>query len=213
MKKLIINADDFGLARNFNKGILELAQKNIVTSTTVMVKRDFINVEKLKSIDNISIGLHLELKKRSDKKEIEKQVKLFLKLFNQLPSHIDGHQHCHLEKENLSLVIDAAKKFNVPVRSRFPEDRKIIRASNVKTPDEFISWHPERKEKLFEKLEKFSKETAELVCHPGYYDSSCDYPYNKRREEELKILKSNEFQEKIKKFNLINYTDFNNLEK
>ncbi len=206
MQKFIINADDYGLSPRFNQGIIKLAQKNIVTSTTVMVKRDFVDVKSLESIDDISIGLHLELKKKSRKGEVEKQINLFQKLFGQLPSHLDGHQHCHLEKNNLPLVINAAKKLDIPIRSRFPEDRKIIRESGIKTPDEFISWHPERKSKLFERLEEMTERIVELVCHPGYYDPDCSYPYNERRESELKILNSNEFLKEISKFNLINYS-------
>ncbi len=37
MKRLIVNADDFGRSPGINRGILETHLRGIVTSTTVMV--------------------------------------------------------------------------------------------------------------------------------------------------------------------------------
>ncbi len=37
MKKIIINADDFGYSYIFNKSILDLIKKKLISSTTVMV--------------------------------------------------------------------------------------------------------------------------------------------------------------------------------
>jgi predicted glycoside hydrolase/deacetylase ChbG (UPF0249 family) len=60
--KLIINADDFGLAKSVNKAIIELAEIGIVTSTTVMVNMPFVKevIELIKN-ENISVGLHINL--------------------------------------------------------------------------------------------------------------------------------------------------------
>jgi len=44
MNRLIISADDYGMSKNFNKGILELIRKGIVNITTVMIKRKFIKL-------------------------------------------------------------------------------------------------------------------------------------------------------------------------
>ena len=203
--KLIINADDYGMLPLFNKGILELVQKNIVTSMSVLIARKHIKPEKILHFKNISVGLHLELKEKTSTKEIENQIRKFKKRLNQLPSHLDGHQHCHLTKNNLSKVIKVAKKYNLPVRSRFDEDRKIIKKAGIKTPNQFISWHPSRKEKMFQDLKNIKSGIVELACHPGYYDKKCRYPYNKQHEEELKILKGIEFKKAIGKLKLANY--------
>ena len=180
MKKIIINADDFGLAKNFNEGILELAQKRIITSTTVMINRPFARSSEPQKAKNISTGLHLELETDSSIKEIENQIKLFRKIFDKEPSHLDGHQHLHLTKENLPKIIKIAQKHNLPIRSRFDEDRRVLKKSGIRTPDQFISWHPSRKEILFEKINSVQEEVVELVCHPGYFDRTCDYPYNRQ---------------------------------
>lgn len=62
MKRLIVNADDFGLTNGVSRGILEAHQRGIVTSTTVLVNRniDPALVEELK-VSNLGIGLHANL--------------------------------------------------------------------------------------------------------------------------------------------------------
>ncbi|MBN1185669.1 MAG: ChbG/HpnK family deacetylase [Bacteroidales bacterium] len=60
--KLIINADDFGIARTANKAIIELCHKEVVTSTTVMANMPYANeIVNLLPFGNISIGLHVNL--------------------------------------------------------------------------------------------------------------------------------------------------------
>ena len=206
-RRIIINADDFGLSLLFNKGILELAQKEIISSVSVMINRNFVEAGAIEKFNKISLGLHLELSSRTTKEEIEDQIKKFVKEFKKLPSHLDGHNHCHLTLNNLPLVIKVAKQYKLPVRSHFDLDRQYIRKNNVKTPQSFISWHPRRREDLFKTLKSIKIKTTviELVCHPGYYDSQCQHSYNRQREVELKILKSCEFKQKLKKFQLINY--------
>lgn len=205
--KLIINADDYGLSPKFNKGISELAKNNIVSSVSVMIDRKFIKIDDFKKFEDISIGLHLELKEKSSIKNIEAQLKKFRRKFGYLPSHLDGHKHCHLTDNNIYKVIKVAKKYNFPVRSRFPKDRKILKKYKIKTLDNFISWHSKRKNKLFSNLKNIKAKITELVCHPGYYDKNCDSSYNRQRELELKLLKSRRFKDLLKNFDLISYNE------
>lgn len=211
MKKIIINADDYGLSKKFNQGTLELIEKGIVTSTTVMIGRDFVNPNDLLKFDDVSVGLHLELSEKTSRGEIVDQIIKFKEEFGKMPSHLDGHQHCHISDSNIETVVSVAQENELSVRSRFKEDRKILRDHGVRTCDEFVSWHPNRKEKFFDKLDNISElaeEVIEIVCHPGYFDENCSYPYNKRREEEFSILSSDGFLEKIKKYNLVNWHEF-----
>jgi len=184
-----------------------LAKRGVVTSTTVMIRKKFIESEKLLSLKNISIGLHLDLSEKSSLKEVENQLKLFEKKFKKTPSHLDGHRHCHLSKNNLLLVLKIAKKYNLPIRSRFLKDRKKIKKFCLKTPGSFISWHPDRLSILKERLAKIKTAAAELVCHPGYYDKKSTYPYNQKRKKELNFLKSRQFNILLKKFKPINYNE------
>lgn len=63
MLKLIINADDFGLTRGCNQGIIKALKEGFVTDTTVMINMEAgleaINIAKDSGIK--SIGLHLNL--------------------------------------------------------------------------------------------------------------------------------------------------------
>lgn len=61
-RRLIVNADDFGLTRGVSRGILECYQHGIVTSTTLMVNRgaDPAQLEELRS-SGLGVGLHVNL--------------------------------------------------------------------------------------------------------------------------------------------------------
>jgi predicted glycoside hydrolase/deacetylase ChbG (UPF0249 family) len=62
-KRLIINADDFGLCEGVNKGIAEAHAKGILTSTTIMVNAPAAEqaAEIAKKLPNLGIGVHLNL--------------------------------------------------------------------------------------------------------------------------------------------------------
>jgi len=64
MKKLIVNADDFGRSPGINRGILDAHLNGIVTSTTVMINypdaAPGLEQALLKAPD-LGIGLHLNL--------------------------------------------------------------------------------------------------------------------------------------------------------
>lgn len=189
----------------FNQGILELAKAGIVSSTTVMVKRKYVRPQDFKNLKTLSVGLHLELKERDSLVEMERQLKKFIKLFRNYPSHLDGHKHLHITPSNLPKVTRLAKKYGLPIRSVLAKDRQKIRKAGLKTPNKYISWHPQRKLKMFEALRENKSSPCELVCHLGYYDKRSSSAYNRQRQQELKILKSRQFQKIIKKFEIINY--------
>jgi predicted glycoside hydrolase/deacetylase ChbG (UPF0249 family) len=64
-KKIIICADDFGMSKNINKGIIELLKNKIINATSCMPNMPvFIDgIKELKKISNpsIDIGIHLNL--------------------------------------------------------------------------------------------------------------------------------------------------------
>lgn len=63
LKKLIINADDFGLTKGCSKGIIDAMKNGIVTSTTVMINMPYAQkaIELAKENGIKKIGLHLTL--------------------------------------------------------------------------------------------------------------------------------------------------------
>ena len=63
MKRLIINADDFGLSPGVNRGILEAFKDGILTSTTMMVNMEHFDeaVEIAHRHPDLPVGIHLSL--------------------------------------------------------------------------------------------------------------------------------------------------------
>ena len=63
MRRLIINADDFGISRSVNNGIFEAAQAGGITSTSLMVNLpDSADaVARARQCTRISVGLHFNL--------------------------------------------------------------------------------------------------------------------------------------------------------
>ena len=52
MKRLIINADDFGLSPGVNRGIVEAFREGILTSTTMLVNMPSFVLRIYKSLTN-----------------------------------------------------------------------------------------------------------------------------------------------------------------
>ena len=63
MKRVIINADDFGLSPGVNRGILSAMQEGLVTSTTLMVNMPSFDdaVTIAQDHPQLPIGVHLTL--------------------------------------------------------------------------------------------------------------------------------------------------------
>ncbi len=63
MRRLIVNADDFGLSRGVNEGIIEAYRKGIVRSATILANSTQFDdaVAKAKQNSELGIGCHLSL--------------------------------------------------------------------------------------------------------------------------------------------------------
>jgi predicted glycoside hydrolase/deacetylase ChbG (UPF0249 family) len=63
MKKVIINADDFGMSQGVNEGIVKAHQEGILTSTTLMANMpEFDQAVKMASINSeLGVGVHLNI--------------------------------------------------------------------------------------------------------------------------------------------------------
>ena len=209
MKKLIINADDFGYSKVFNEKILELLEKGLITSTTVMVNwvdekqegqiNKLINFSKEKPV---SIGLHLEFIDRNFGEEIERQYKLFKELFSLEPSHIDLHKWAFIE-DSYPLIQKFCKEKGLPCRN-----------SNVNSEDVIMTdgevFNTMKKD--FSEIELWVKslddnKTYEILFHPGTFDQTSKSSFNKEREDDVRnILRLNEILE-INNVRLISFRD------
>lgn len=220
MKKLIVNADDFGYGLGVNRGIIEGHQKGIITSTTLLVgyPADQDAARLAKENPKLGVGLHYHLsgplgyalmnqekapqkKVAQAKKTFFKQVKDFKKLLGRMPDHIDGHFHAHLFPTLFPFVADFANEHKLPLRA----------VGQVAYIDEFFG-RPDLKKISLQNLIKILKNLpegiSELLCHPGYVTPDLKSKYAHQREIELKTLVDPKIKVLIKKekIKLINFS-------
>jgi predicted glycoside hydrolase/deacetylase ChbG (UPF0249 family) len=154
MYELIVNADDFGLTKEINDGIIDAHLNGIVTSTTVMVNGNALEdaIIKIKKYKKLGIGLHFNLTEGKslttnetltdlngyfniknirnnnlDKEEIKAELEAqynILKQNNIKIYHIDCHHHVFTNKKVKEVVENFSKKKNIFIRKI--EKRNII---------------------------------------------------------------------------------------
>lgn len=210
MKYLIINADDFGYSGVFNEKILELIEKDFVSSTSVMVdwiddgqKHQVQKLIELSKTHNISIGLHVDFKNTNFDEEIQRQYGVFVKIFGFEPIHIDLHKIIYLH-DGYPHIISFSKQKNIPCKNLGIEPftkfmtKEIIFDGTKKEINEIEKWLSTLKD----------NEYYTIIFHPGEFDPNSKSSLNKERESDAEnIIKLNEF---LSKYNvkLISYSDF-----
>jgi predicted glycoside hydrolase/deacetylase ChbG (UPF0249 family) len=137
LKKLVVNADDFGRSSPINQGIIEAHQKGIVTSASLMTDREGFEeaVRLAKAHPRLGIGLHLDLDSffevehgvgrlvaykepsppleaiaRETERQIQKAQATGIPI-----QHVDGHHHAHLRPELFATVAALTAKYKIKV--------------------------------------------------------------------------------------------------
>ena len=140
MKKLAVNADDFGFARDVNLGIVEAHVRGILTATTLMANgKEFEHAVALaRQHSTLDIGCHLVLvqgeslatgnplpssirdltlavftRKVKPYEELKAQVERIVSA-GLKPTHLDTHKHTHLLPPVLDAVTRLSEEFAVP---------------------------------------------------------------------------------------------------
>jgi chitin disaccharide deacetylase len=134
LKRLIVNADDFGFTRDVNDGIVHACRGGILTATTLMATGPAFEhaVELARANPGLDIGVHvvlvgapgypstigrliqaIALGRISIYDEIARQVRRILDAGIQ-PSHLDTHKHTHLLPPVLDAVTQVASEFKIP---------------------------------------------------------------------------------------------------
>ena len=122
MRRLIVNADDFGFAVGVTEGILEAHVAGIVTSTSLMVDEPAAEHAAGLARDHpaLSIGLHFvddgpELDQPDHAaREFARQLGRFRDLMGSDPTHVDSHHHVHMTR--LSTFAPLVEPLGVPLR-------------------------------------------------------------------------------------------------
>ncbi len=191
-KYLIINADDFGMSQIFNKVILDLIKKDLIHSTTVMVKRvtenqkeQFDELIALSKNKNLSIGLHLEFKEGDYPSQIKSQYQKFKEILGFNPSHIDIHKASTI-KESISPVADFCRNKKIPCRNK---GGNIDYYKSTDSPSFFGSIED------FDNIQEWIKTLEdenyyEILFHPGKFDPNCKSSLNKDRERDVEYIKN-----------------------
>jgi chitin disaccharide deacetylase len=207
-KHLIVNADDFGQSPGVNRGIIDAHEHGIVTSASLMVRWPAAAEAAAYSRDrpNFSVGLHVDLAEWAYRDEnwvplyevvsvddpiavsdeVSRQLAAFRFVTGKDPTHIDSHQHVHLQEPVRSIVLAVASKLGVPVRGLRPEIRYCgdfygQTAEGWPYPDGISV------DNLIRILMELRTGFTELGCHPGEADD-LGSTYGKERKEELKVL-------------------------
>ncbi|HBH01669.1 MAG TPA: hypothetical protein DDZ42_07055 [Candidatus Rokubacteria bacterium] len=221
MRRLIVNADDFGLTRGVSAGILAAGRHGIVTSTTLLATADVARDLLAELRDSgLGVGLHVNLTLgrpltgRSSltdaagrfvrdaraaaaraaagdvRREIDAQIERFAALLGRPPTHLDTHHHVGLHAPVGEVVLAAARRLGVAVRSQDAAARARARSAGLRTPDHFFGesgpdayWSAAR---TLARLRALPPGVSEFMAHPGRFDEDLAYSrYGRQRETEL----------------------------
>ena len=205
---LIVNADDFGRSAGVNRGICESHKHGIVTSASLMVRwpAAAAAARYARAQPNLSVGLHFDLAEwvyhdsewvaayqvvpPDDRAalagELSRQLARFYALMDSEPTHLDSHQHVHMDEPLLSVMRDAAQRLSVPLRRC---------ATTVRYCGDFYGQaddgapFPEgiSVEGLSRIISGLPPGVSELSCHPGDGDD-LDSVYRDERATEMRVL-------------------------
>ena len=134
MKKLVVNADDFGFTRDVNAGIIEAHRDGILTATTLMATGDAFDdaVRLAQETPSLDIGCHLVLVGAPGfpltipqlvRAVALRRIHIYDELVRQVrrivdaglsPTHLDTHKHTHLLPPILEAVARISEEFQIP---------------------------------------------------------------------------------------------------
>jgi predicted glycoside hydrolase/deacetylase ChbG (UPF0249 family) len=131
---------------------------------------------------------------RAEAKDVERevaaQIEKFLALVKRAPTHLDTHHHVGLHEPVTGVVLAAAKRLGVPVRSQHAVARARARAAGLRTPDHFFGesgpgayWTLAT---TLARLRDLPPGVSEFMAHPGVFDDALAFSrYARQRETEL----------------------------
>ncbi len=256
MKKIIVNADDFGLTKEISDVIINIFLLGNISSTSLMVNTPGTNhaIELAKKYPKLGVGLHFNLTEGKalsgvssitnlegafyDKFSLNFAVysnkvnfhHILLELNKQYEylynaglsvSHIDSHQHIHMNPKIFKLVANFAKGKNIPIRITFPQSIRRAKGSIdlTKRLKQFILFYVSLKNRKYaqEISIKFNKSFNSIFdFHPFQMPKEDDYfklvesaksdfhelmVHAYKKSSELVEFYPNKYNEKLKFFN------------
>lgn len=142
MNPVVVNADDLGLSREINEGIIKGLQQGVISDTSLLIDAPYSReaLEKLEEIGFMHTGLHINLdvlmgwdrpgEERFSRDRLQALLKdkgfldncrdcacLQIEKFissGLIPTHIDTHHHVHGFFPVFTLLADLVKEYHVP---------------------------------------------------------------------------------------------------
>jgi len=127
--------------------------------------------------------------------EYKAQIERFRKIFGRLPTHLDTHHQVHDHPFFLTVVIQTAGFFDLPIRRSKLFDDKIAYDFQAQSPDSVLGdlnpagyW---RKESLLSTLRTLKEGTHEIMCHPGKVDQDLKAlsSFTRGRDDEWRLFR------------------------
>jgi predicted glycoside hydrolase/deacetylase ChbG (UPF0249 family) len=207
-RRLIVNADDFGLCEAVNEGVIAAHEEGIVTAASLMVRppgaRDAAGYAR--GHPSLDVGLHVDLgewtlrqgtwaplyevvpldSESQVRNEVLRQCARFEALTGRAPSHLDSHQHVHRREPLRAIIAELGRRLSVPVRHL---THQVRYCGNFYGQCEDGSSLPRAisVEHLVELLTRLPGGVTELACHPGA-GAVPETMYSSEREVELRTL-------------------------
>jgi predicted glycoside hydrolase/deacetylase ChbG (UPF0249 family) len=206
---LIVNADDFGLSRGVNAGVIRAHERGIVTSASLMVRWSAAAeaAAYARASKSLSLGLHIDLGESTVEDgawvplyevlageepdaveaEVRSQLQSFRDLVGRDPTHLDSHQHAHRSEPAAGAALrELARELGVPLRDDSSDVRYYGGFYGQAGPGEALPGAI-TVERLIEILRELPPGITELSCHPGE-GRDIDSLYRDEREVEVSVL-------------------------
>jgi chitin disaccharide deacetylase len=205
---LIVNADDFGQTPGVNRGIIAAHEHGIVTSASLMTTGAAVReaVDYALSHPALGVGLHVDLGEwfcrdwawhaRYERvcvedagavaRELASQLDAFQRLMGRPPSHLDSHQNAHLRQPVRRCFIEAARRWNLPLRA-CSSGLHWCGDFYGQTTEGLPFAHAITAESLVRIVETLPEGVTVLICHPGE-GADLDTTYLHEREVEVRTL-------------------------
>ena len=218
---VVVNADDFGMSAEIDRGILEAHDRGIVTSASLLVDEPNTEaaIQEAHRRPKLGLGLHVAFDSRGKwlidvkdldvvQREIHRQIDRFIRMTGAAPDHIDSHHHVHRLFNVAYLFLDVGRQYRVPVRGL----TEVVFVGRFYGQPEFGKTDLSKigVEAMIGLLQSLKPGISEVSCHPGTLESRPDAVYNREREVELQTLTDPRIRSLITEegIRLINYRDY-----
>ncbi len=219
MKRLFINADDFGFTRDVNAGIIQAHREGVLTSTTLMANGDaFDNAVRLaRETPTLDVGCHLVLVQgcavldgrplpETPMQLVFQKIDAYAELRAQIqkilaagirPTHLDSHKHTHLLPGVFRAVVRLACEFSIPyIRRPLPRIgyySRLARANDIRMTDHLLGFRLTgtlTEETLAAAIEGLREGETEFLCHPGLLGPELAQAQTRLKESRVRELEA-----------------------